>query len=161
MRTLVIGLLLSAAAWAQTDAKLIATAREPFPEFSSSRAIPVAAMIEPGRALEAPKPVAKPQPDTRGWLLLSATAHTAAGFDAWTTRKNVNAGRVEMNPLLKSFANSNGLYPVMQAGPALMDFVGWKMLHSDRPLVRKLWWVPQVASSAISFTCGAKNARNF
>jgi hypothetical protein len=158
MRTFVIGLLLSTAAWGQTT--LIVSVQPPV-EFASSRSLAVAPMIKPATNIEAPKPVIKPKVAVRNWMLLSATAHAAAGFDAWTTRHNISSGSIELNPILKPFANSNSIYPVLQVGPTLMDFVGWKMMSSKHRVLRKVWWVPQVASSAISLTCGIKNTRQF
>jgi hypothetical protein len=138
----------------------MATAKTPL-EFSSSLALPVTPMIRPAASIEAREPMAKPKPNVRQWMLLSATAHGAAGFDAWTTRHNINSGSVELNPVLKPFAKSNSLYPVLQVGPTLIDFVGWKMMSSKHRVLRRVWWVPQIASSAISLTCGIKNTWQF
>jgi hypothetical protein len=162
MRTLVIGLLLlSTASWAQTNSVMMVKAEALSSEFSSSRTLAAAVMVRPEAPIEAPRQVEKHKPKVREWMLLSATAHTAAGFDAWTTRRNVNAGAVELNAVLKPFGNSNSLYAVMQAGPTAMDFVGWKMVRSNHRIYRRLWWVPQVASAAVSVTCGINNARNY
>jgi hypothetical protein len=159
MRAFVIALLFSTAAWGQT---LIASSESVIPEFSSSRANVAAVLIEPGPAIiEAPKPSVKPAPDTRTWMLLSASSHSAAGFDAWTTRRNIRSGQVELNPVLKPFANSNAIYAATQVGPAVTDYVGWRMMRSRNRVVRRLWWVPQVASAAVSLTCGIKNASNY
>jgi hypothetical protein len=160
MRTLVIGLLLSAAAWGQTDAAKVSPSGS-LVNMASLRTAEVVPLIEPAVAIEAPVPMKATKQNKRGWMLLSAAAHSAAAFDAWTTRRSVSAGNVELNPLLKPFANSNSLYPVMQVGPAVSDFVGWKMMRSKRPLFRKLWWVPQVASAALSFGSGVKNTTSF
>jgi hypothetical protein len=130
-------------------------------DFSSSRALPVAPMIRPVASTKLPESMAKPKANVRQWMLLSATAHGTAGFDAWTTRHNISSGSIELNPLLKPFANSNGIYPVLQVGPTLMDLVGWKMINSKHRVIRRVWWVPQIASSAISLTCGIKNTRQF
>lgn len=159
MRAFVIAVLLSTAAWGQT---LIASSSTAIPDFSSSRPAVAAAMIEPGPAMiEAPKPVEKAVLNKRAFMLLSASSHSAAGFDAWTTRRNVSSGQVELNPVLKPFADSNAIYAVTQIGPSVMDFVGYKMARSHNRIVRRLWWVPQVASTAVSLTCGIKNATNY
>jgi hypothetical protein len=159
MRTLVIGFLLSTAAWAQTALPLLASAEAPA-DISSVPMVSVAPMIKPVPAVEKTAPIKK-HASARQWLLLSTAAHSAAGFDAWSTRRNINSGSVELNPLLKPFANSNSIYPVMQIGPTMMDLVAWKMMSSNHRVLRKLWWVPQAASSAISFSCGIKNATQF
>lgn len=169
MQTLVLGLLLSSAAWAQTsttqpDFLLIASSATATPEFSTSRPFPVEPMIEPVVKPVIVERTAKPeqrQPNSRNWYLLAAASHGAAGFDAWTTRRSMQSGAVELNPLLKPFANSNAIYPALQVGPTVSSYLAKRMMRSNRPLYRKLWWVPQVASTAVSLTCGIKNSRNF
>jgi hypothetical protein len=161
MRGLVLGLLLSTAAWAQTELPLMASAASATPEFSTSRAATFAPMIKPVPVIESKPQIEKPVPNVRTWYLLTATSHAAAGFDAWTTRRNVRAGMVELNPLLKPFANSDAIYPALQVGPAVTTYVSRKMMTSERPLFRKLWWVPQVASTAVSLTCGIKNLKSY
>jgi hypothetical protein len=159
MRTFVLTVLLSTAAWGQTDLTLMASASSATPEFSTSRNATVAAMIKPAAPVEAPQP--KRDHNVRSFYVLSAASHSAAGFDAWTTRRNISAGAVELNPMLKPFANSNAIYPVMQITPTMMDYLGRKMMRSNKPFYRRLWWVPQAASMAVSLSCGMKNARNF
>lgn len=161
MRALIFGLFLCSAAWAQTELPLMASAAAAAPDFSSSRAVPVAPFIKPVPTIEPKQQVEQRNSNTRTWYLLAAASHGAAAFDAWTTRRNVGAGMVELNPLVKPFANSNAIYPALQVGPAITTYVSRKMMRSDRPLYRKLWWVPQVASTAVSLTCGIKNFRNF
>jgi hypothetical protein len=162
MRTFVLTLLLSTAAWGQTDLTLLASASAATPEFSTSRSATVAAMIKPAAApVEAPQPVGKRDHNVGSFYALSVASHSAAGFDAWTTRRNIRAGAVELNPMLQPFANSNAIYPVMQITPTMMDYLGRKMMRSNKPLYRRLWWVPQAASMAVSLTCGIHNARNF
>ena len=161
MRTLVIGLLLTATAWGQTKLASLAPAMSVSPEIASGNWEAPEPVIRPSAPTPATPAEETHNPNRRQWLVLSMTAHTAAGFDAWTTRHNVNAGMQEMNPVLRPFAGSNALYPVMQIGPSIGDYVAWKMMRSNRPLFHKLWWAPQVASAGISFTCGAKNAMRF
>jgi hypothetical protein len=163
MRVLVIGLLFSTSAWAQTELPLMASANAATPEFSSSRVLTLAPLIKPVPPIEA-KPTTATETrsfNMKTWHVLSATSHGAAAFDAWTTRRNVSAGMVELNPLLKPFANSNAIYPALQVGPSLTNYLSKRMMRSNRPLYRKLWWVPQVASTAVSVTCGVMNVRKF
>ena len=95
---------------------------------------------------------------TRMWIGLGIAEHSAATFDAWTTRRAItNYGAQELNPLLKPFAGNASLYVAIQVGPAVMDFVGKKMMSSNHSWVRKMWWVPQSASFATSLFCGAHN----
>ncbi len=94
----------------------------------------------------------------RLWMGLAIASHSAATFDAWTTRHAITTtGAQELNPLLKPFAGNASLYVAIQAGPALMDFVGKKMMDSRHRWVRRMWWVPQSASIASSLFCGSHN----
>jgi hypothetical protein len=117
-------------------------------------------MIKPVNIERTAKPEQR-QPNPRNWYLLAAASHGAAGFDAWTTRRSMQSGAVELNPVLKPFANSNAIYPALQVGPTLSSYLAKRMMRSNRPIYRKLWWVPQLASTAVSLTCGIKNSRNF
>jgi hypothetical protein len=92
------------------------------------------------------------------WMGLGIAAHSAATFDAWTTRRAItSAGAQELNPMLKPFAGNASLYAAIQVGPLMMDYVGRKMLYSRHSWVRHMWWVPQSASFASSLFCGVHN----
>jgi len=94
----------------------------------------------------------------RLWYALTITGSGAATFDAWSTRRAISSGYgQEANPFLKPFANSNALYVAVQASPALMDFIGKRMMTSEHPFLRKVWWLPQSAGAAMSFVAGAHN----
>jgi len=107
------------------------------------------------------RPVTRPAESPRQrkmWYGLMAAGHAGAGFDAWTTRRAVASGYgQEANPFLKPFANSNAIYAATQASPAFMDFLGKRMMVSQNPWIRKLWWVPQVSGAGLSFFAGAHN----
>jgi hypothetical protein len=92
------------------------------------------------------------------WYGLMAAGHGAAAFDAWSTRRAVSGGYgQEANPFLKPFANSNAIYAATQVSPAFMDFLGKRMMVSQNPWMRKLWWVPQTAGAGLSVFAGAHN----
>ena len=92
------------------------------------------------------------------WKGLAIASSGAATFDAWTTRRAITtAGAVELNPMLKPFAGNSSLYAAIQVGPALMDYVGEKMMYSRFTVVRRMWWIPQSASFVSSLFCGAHN----
>ena len=92
------------------------------------------------------------------WIGLGIAEHSAATFDAWTTRRAITTvGAQELNPLLKPFAGNASLYAAIQVGPLVMDYVGKKMMYSRHDWVRRMWWVPQSASFASSLFCGAHN----
>ena len=124
---------------------------EPFlPGAGIQPAVPPKAAIR-GVRYEAPK-------QKLAWIGLSAAGHSAAGFDAYSTRRAISGGYgTESNPLLRPFAHSGALYAATQVSPAVMDFVGHKMMTNRRPWVRKMWWVPQAAGAGFSFAAGMHN----
>ena len=92
------------------------------------------------------------------WLALGAISHTAATFDAWTTRRVVSSGKgQELDPLMRPFAGNASLYVAVQAGPALLDYVARRMMRSTHPWLRRTWWVPQAASAGVSLGSGIHN----
>jgi hypothetical protein len=92
------------------------------------------------------------------WFGLMAVSHAGAAFDAWSTRRAISSGAgQEANPFLKPFANSNAIYAATQVSPAVMDYLGKRMMTSQNPALRKLWWIPQVLGSGMSFAAGAHN----
>lgn len=94
----------------------------------------------------------------RTWLGLVIAEHSAATFDAWSTRHAITtAGAQELNPLLKPFAKNASIYVAIQVAPVLMDFAARKMMYSHHSWVRRMWWAPQSASFVSSLFCGAHN----
>src|SRR6266404_9045487 len=92
------------------------------------------------------------------WYTLALTGHGAAAFDAYSTRRVLSGNYgMEGNPLLRPFAHSNALYAVTQVSPAVMDLIGKRMMVSQNRLVRRLWWLPQVAGSGFSIGAGVHN----
>src|SRR5439155_21932492 len=92
------------------------------------------------------------------WYGLVAVSHAGAAFDAWTTRRAISSGYgQEANPFLKPFANSNAISAATQVSPAVIDYLGKRMMVSQHGWVRKIWWLPQTAGASISFVCGAHN----
>lgn len=117
-----------------------------------------------------PQPVIKPS-NTRPevglsarelqvWKGLLVAEHSAAIFDAWTTRKSLQSGNgYERNPLLKPFADSAAIYPMLQIAPVGFDFLSHRMMRSQHRFFRKTWWVPQLLSTGASLWCGSRNLR--
>lgn len=92
------------------------------------------------------------------WRGLIVASSGAATLDAWSTRRAITQyGARELDPMLKPFAGNASLYAAVQVGPALMDYIGRKMMYSRHEWVRRAWWVPQGASFATSIFCGAHN----
>ena len=92
------------------------------------------------------------------WYGLMTAGHAAAGFDAWTTRRAISGGYGrEANPFLKPFANSNAIYAAIQVSPAVMDFLGKRLMVSQNPWIRRVWWLPQTAGASVSLLVGRHN----
>jgi hypothetical protein len=94
------------------------------------------------------------------WYGLVAASSGAAAFDAWTTRRAISGNYgVEGDPLLRPFAHSNAIYAATQVSPAIMDYLGHRMMTSHHEWMRKMWWVPQVAGTSFSLGAGIHNYR--
>src|SRR4029077_15827692 len=158
------------------DAKDSGTARElpsmPKPKVDSdagadgvTASVAGAAAVQPptaALALQPMKPAYTRPRETRGqriaWYSLMATGHGAAAFDAYSTRLAVSGNYgTETNPFLRPFSHSSALYAATQVSPALMDFIGKRMMVSENRLVRKMWWLPQAAGSGFSVFAGVHN----
>ena len=125
---------------------------------------------QPSDPLPAPAPaltpllrIPEPRPVSRkeriAWTSLSFGTHAAAAFDARTTRLLLERyGGRELNPFLKPVASSDaGLFAVTQLSASGANYVSWRMLHSQRRWLRKLWWLPQTLSFAGSLYGGFHN----
>jgi len=101
-----------------------------------------------------PVETAHPRPP---WLILSAVQHGAAGFDAYSTRRAIRNGGVEMDPLMRPFAHSPAIYAAIQLGPVMLDIVARRMQRSRNNLLRHTWWVPQSAGTGVFLFSGLHN----
>jgi hypothetical protein len=131
-------------------------------QFSGSMPIlaaPDAALITPIRPVRPVKRETGPFV-TRNWLVMAAIQHSTATFDAWSTRYSISSGRGhELNPLMKPFAGSGAIYGVIQLAPLATDYLGKRLMRSNHPTLRKLWWLPQAAGSAGFMLSGINNLR--
>lgn len=92
------------------------------------------------------------------WYGLAIAGSSGAAFDAWSTHRAVAGGYgQEANPFLRPFAGSNAIYAATQVSPAVMDFLGKRMMTSKHGWLRKIWWLPQTAGASLSFAAGAHN----
>jgi hypothetical protein len=92
------------------------------------------------------------------WYGLTIVSSSGAAFDAWSTKRAVVGGfGQEANPFLRPFAHSNAIYAATQVSPLVMDYVGKRLMVSQHSALRKIWWLPQVAGSGMSFFSGAHN----
>jgi hypothetical protein len=121
--------------------------------------------IEPGSTalpFQPIKPALRRPRETRGerveWYSLMFVGHSAAAFDAWSTRRAVSQHYgSEANPMLRPFSHSGAMYAATQASPAFMDFLGKRMMVSQSRWVRRMWWLPQIAGSGFSLAAGVHN----
>jgi len=121
--------------------------------------------VQPPRVALAVQPVkpayTRPR-ETRGqriaWYTLVAAGHGAAAFDAYSTRLAISGNyATETNPFLRPFSHSSALYAATQVSPAVMDYIGKRMMVSENRWVRKMWWLPQAAGSGFSVFAGVHN----
>lgn len=127
------------------------------PTMGSPAALPAPALVAPVRNEQKLSGERRPELPKKTFFTLALLNHSAVTFDAYSTRRLVNAGGSELNPVLKPISDSNALYAVMQIWPTAMDYMGARMARSSKPWVRKMWWVPQTATAASSFVIGARN----
>jgi hypothetical protein len=118
----------------------------------SSVRVPEPAPVKPVKVYTAERPRM-----SRSWLALAMVQHGAATFDAYSTRQAIGRGAVEDDPLMRPFAHSGAIYAAIQVGPLLLDYVARRMQHSEYPMVRRIWFVPQTASTVGFILSGAHN----
>jgi hypothetical protein len=109
------------------------------------------------------KPVGRPKISARQRELfygLMSAQHGAALLDAWSTRDVLRAGGRELDPLVRPFAHSPTLYPALQIMPFAVDYFSARLMRSNHRILRGLWWVPQMVSTAGSVYCGVSNLGN-
>jgi hypothetical protein len=98
-------------------------------------------------------PIARP---SHAWFILALAEHSAAGFDAWSTRAAVAQGRVEADPLMRPFAHSGAIYGAIQVLPLGLDYVAHRMQRSSG-WSHRIWWVPQGLATAAFVFSGTYN----
>jgi hypothetical protein len=96
-------------------------------------------------------------PSRREWLALMVLEHSAAAFDAYSTRGAISRGAKEEDPMMRPFAHSPAIYAAIQVGPVLFDVLSRRMQRSQYNFVRRTWWVPQSASTGASIFSGVHN----
>jgi hypothetical protein len=97
------------------------------------------------------------EPSRRQWLALAFLQHSAAVFDAYSTRQAVGHGAVEDNPMLRPFAGSGAIYAATHLTPLVLDLVAYHMQRSEYSLLRRFWWMPQTVSAGLSIFSGFHN----
>lgn len=100
---------------------------------------------------------AEAYPSRKAWITLAIAEHSAAFFDAYSTRRAISRGAVEDDPMMRPFANSGAIYAAIQVGPVLLDLVSHKMQHSENGFVRRMWWIPQSVATSTSLFSAVHN----
>ena len=94
----------------------------------------------------------------RLWFALGMAQHGAATFDAWSTRAAISGGQCfEADPLMRPFAGNASIYAAIQVGPALLDYLGRRMMTSRHGWARRIWWLPQALGAAEFAASGVHN----
>jgi len=93
----------------------------------------------------------------KAWLVLSMAEHSAATFDAYSTRLAVSRGANEADPMMQPFAHSPAIYGAIQVGPLVLDYAARRMERSQHGFLRKTWWVTQTAATGLFLFSGAHN----
>jgi len=99
------------------------------------------------------------QPSRRSWLILSVAQSSAATFDAYATRHAIENGAHEVDPFMRPFAGSSGIYAAIQVCPIVLDYTARHMQRSENPVIRHTWWVPQALGTGVYLFSGAHDIR--
>lgn len=110
--------------------------------------------LAPGRPAGVILPETHPR---KAWLVLSIAEHSAATFDAYSTRLAISRGANEADPMMQPFAHSPAIYGAIQVGPLVLDYAARRMERSQHGFLRKTWWVPQTAATGLFLFSGAHN----
>lgn len=158
----------SAAAVASGPAKTSPAASATSEDHSKSTSQPLQALLteptgtSPISGLYLPPPPAFRPPDEttvtqpKWWIMLSATEHGSATFDAWSTRNALSNGRVEADPVMRPFAGSSAIYGAIQVIPLGLDYLARRFQRSAG-WTRHIWWAPQSVATATFLFSGSYN----
>lgn len=122
---------------------------------------PAAAAIQPAKP-DKPEPrgnfFTRPFYDKQ--IRVLAEANTAAAvMDDISSRLVISSGGYERNPLMRPFVHNSSTLAVESVGEVwLMAYLADRMKRSSHPLLRKTWWVPQVANITAKVTGGLYNS---
>jgi hypothetical protein len=97
------------------------------------------------------------------WYVLAGVAIAASGADAVTTvqmKAHLGTEFRELDPLAKPFVNlpKPAYYASDLAFSGAVSLAGLKMAHSANPVIRKLWWAPQVAQTGFNSWMAIRNS---
>lgn len=102
--------------------------------------------------------VTRPFYDKQVRLLAEVNAG-AALLDDVASRKVIESGGYERNPLMRPFVHNSGTIAVESVAEVwLMAFVADRMKHSSHSLLRRTWWLPQTLNISAKVAGGIYNA---
>jgi hypothetical protein len=125
---------------------------------------PVAAQEAPAQKLLPDKPAPRGNFLTRPFYdkkvtLLAEINVGAAVMDDVASRKVIESGGYERNPLMRPFVHNSGTIAAESAVEVwLMAYIAERMKHSSHPLLRKTWWLPQTLNISAKVTGGIYNS---
>ncbi len=91
--------------------------------------------------------------------LLAGINAGAAILDDVASRKVIEAGGYEENPLMRPFVHNSGTIVVESVAEVwLMAYVADRMKHSSHELLRKTWWLPQTLNISAKVSGGIYNS---
>ena len=91
--------------------------------------------------------------------LLAEVNGGAAIMDDIASRKVIEGGGYERNPLMRPFVHNSGTLAAESVAEVwLMAFVGDRMKHSHYGLLRKTWWLPQTLNISAKVSGGIYNS---
>ena len=131
-------------------------------EVPAQNALPDSVLPSKSVLPEKPAPqgnfITRPFYDKQVRLLAEVNAG-AAVLDDISSRKVIEAGGYERNPLIRPFVHNSGTLAVESVGEVwLMAFVADRMKHSSHSLLRKTWWLPQTLNISAKVSGGIYNA---
>lgn len=108
-----------------------------------------------------PPPAFRPPNETpvvhhKLWFVLTSAEHGAATYDAWSTRRAIDGGRVEADPVMRPFAGSAAIYGAIQVVPFGLDYLAHRLQRSSG-WAHHIWWVPQSAATVTFLFSGSYN----
>jgi hypothetical protein len=111
-----------------------------------------------------PAPESAVRRPSRAWFALGVVSQAAALADAKTTldlKRSHPLTFYESDPLARPFVNlPPSAYIASVIGlSAGVSAISWKLQRSERPLLRRLWWLPQATQIAFNAECAIHNAR--
>ena len=126
-------------------------------------AAPVGAQVLTAQQLLPDKPAPRGNFLTRPFydnhvLILTEVDAGAALWDDLASRRVIERGGYERNPLMRPFVHNSGTLAAETIGEVwLMAFVADRMKHSQHAVLRKTWWLPQVLNISAKIYGGINN----